>query len=262
MAKNLERRGTTAVRGSRSSRTRLAASTLALVAASGAVLVGCGNGDPASPQQVSGTAGPATDGGSPSQSASDDTSGTSKTPSGATSPAGQQQASSQAPSGAGTKPAGQSTDSGGTSTSTSASGSRCHTSDLKASVGANDPGAGQENFALVLTNTSGRTCTVYGFPGFAFVDGSGKQVSTDPQREGTQKQVVSLSPGHSAWATLRFPNPGMVGGATVNPAAVEITPPDEKAFLKASWSGGEVSKQPSSAAATIVGSFQSGTGPN
>jgi hypothetical protein len=240
----------------------VAVSALALVAASGAVLAGCGTGDPAAPQKVSGTAGPATDGQGPSQSPSDTASAASKAPEDSTAPSGQQQASSQAPSGQNSKPAGgHSTDSGGTSAS--GSGGRCHTSDLRASVGGNDPGAGQENYALVLTNTSGRTCTVYGFPGFAFVDGSGKQVSTDPQREGgTQKQVVSLGPGHSAWATLRFPNPGMVGGSTVTPTAVEITPPDEKAFLKATWSGGEVSKQPSSAAATIVGAFQPGTGPN
>jgi len=50
------------------------------------------------------------------------------------------------------------------------SGTRCHTSDLRASVGKNDPGAGQENFPVVLTNRSGRTCTVYGYPGAVGVD--------------------------------------------------------------------------------------------
>jgi Protein of unknown function (DUF4232) len=265
IVKNLGERGT-AASGNRPTRARLAVTALLLVAASGAVLAGCGNGDPASPQKVNGTAGPATDGQSPSQSADDDTSSdtgsTSKTPNDGGPSTGQQQASSQAPSGQNTKPGGgqSSSDSGGKPAS--GSSSRCHTSELRASVGPNDPGAGQENFALVLTNTSGRTCTVYGFPGFAFTDSSGKQVSTDPVREGTQKQVVSLSPGHSAWATLRFPNPGAVGGATVTPSAVEITPPDEKAFLKVTWSGGAVSKQPPSAAATIVGAFAPGTGPN
>lgn len=39
---------------------------------------------------------------------------------------------------------------------------RCHTADLRASIGRNDPGAGQENFPVVLTNRSARTCTVYG----------------------------------------------------------------------------------------------------
>ncbi|MCF3964625.1 DUF4232 domain-containing protein [Streptomyces fuscigenes] len=264
MAKNMGERDTAAVaaRAARSSRARLAVGALALVAASGVVLAGCGNGDPASPQKVNGTAGPATDGQSPSGAASDDTGGSKAPDDSTTASGGQQQPSSQAPTVQHTKTSGgKSTDSGGNAAS--GSSSRCHTSELKASVGGNDPGAGQENFALVLTNTSGRTCTVYGFPGFAFVDGSGKQVSTDPQREGgSQKQVVSLSPGRSAWATLRFANPDMVGGATVTPAAVEITPPDEKAFLKATWSGGAVSKQPPNAAATIVGVFQPGTGPS
>jgi hypothetical protein len=240
---------------------RLTVTALALVAASGAVLAGCGNGDPAAPQKVDGTAAPATDGqSSPSQSAGD-SDGASQTPDGTGASPAQQQTSSHAPSRTSVQGGGgQSSDDGGKPASTS---SRCHTSELKASVGPNDPGAGQENFALVLTNTSGRTCTVYGFPGFAFIDGSGKQVSTDPVREGaSDKQVVSLSPGHSAWATLRFPNPAAVGGATVTPKAVEITPPDEKAFLKVAWTGGPVSKQPPSAAATIVGTFAPGAGPN
>ncbi|WP_345648629.1 DUF4232 domain-containing protein [Streptomyces tremellae] len=255
MAKNL-RQVRTGARGTRSPRARLAVGALALVA-SGAVLAGCGSGDPASPQKVAGTAGPATDGASPSRSADGSTA-----PSGGASSPGSVQQQSSAPSGQASKPSGgQSTDKGGTSNATPAGSSRCHTSDLKASVGGNDPGAGQENFALVLTNTSGRTCTVYGFPGFAFVDGSGKQVSSDPRREGgSQKQAVSLAPGSSAWATLRFPNPDMVGGAKVTPATVEITPPDEKASLKVAWSGGPVSANPPSAAATVVGTFQPGTG--
>ncbi|MGQ4514811.1 DUF4232 domain-containing protein [Streptomyces sp. DW26H14] len=261
MAKNLRQRGTAAVRGTRSPRTRLAVGALALVA-SGAVLAGCGSGDPASPQNVSGTAGPATDGGSPS-TGSGDTGGASTSPGSGTASSGGQQSGSQAPSGRSTSPgSGQQSTVPSKAPSAGSGTARCHTSDLKASVGSNDPGAGQENYALVLTNTSGHTCTVYGFPGLAFVDGSGKQVSTNPQREGSAQRVVSLSSGHSAWATLRFPNPEMVGGATVTPAAVEITPPDEKASLKVAWSGGAVSKQPSSAAATIVGAFQSGNGPN
>ncbi|NED06890.1 DUF4232 domain-containing protein, partial [Streptomyces sp. SID6648] len=55
----------------------------------------------------------------------------------------------------------------GTAGSASASArtdGRCHTGELRASVGRVDPGAGQRNFPVVLTNTSGRTCTVHGYP--------------------------------------------------------------------------------------------------
>ncbi|MBD0418205.1 DUF4232 domain-containing protein [Streptomyces sp. TRM S81-3] len=64
---------------------------------------------------------------------------------------------------------------------------RCHTSELRASVGANRPGAGQSNFAVVVTNGSRRTCTVHGFPAVAFVNGKGEAV--------TPTRARRLSPG-------------------------------------------------------------------
>ncbi|MGQ4513106.1 DUF4232 domain-containing protein [Streptomyces sp. DW26H14] len=264
MAENLRRRRTAGIRGAGPSRARLGMSAVALMAASGAVLAGCGSAAPSSSREVSGTVRPAADGASPSASAGG--ASPSASGSGTASPGG---ATPSAPaSGDGTSaatrgPASSRAPSGGHTTRPGghAAGGRCHTSDLKASVGPNDPGAGQENFALVLRNTSGHTCTVTGFPGFAFVDRSGKPVAPDPQRQGGRKQVVRLAPGHSAWAALGFPNPGIVGGATVTPAAVKITPPDEKAFLRVAWSGGPVSKHPPATAASHVGPFQPGTGP-
>ncbi|MFH9086678.1 DUF4232 domain-containing protein [Streptomyces sp. NPDC017673] len=73
---------------------------------------------------------------------------------------------------------------------------RCRTSDLRASLGPDHPGAGQQNFALVLTNRSPRTCSLYGFPGVAFVDGAGDAVTPDPERATDQPpQGVTLAPG-------------------------------------------------------------------
>ncbi|MEV1076954.1 DUF4232 domain-containing protein [Streptomyces sp. NPDC050211] len=119
---------------------------------------------------------------------------------------------------------------------------RCRTSDLRASIGLNDPGAGQENFAVVLTNGSGRTCTVYGFPGIAFFDGADKAVTPDPERATGQKEpTVTLKPGASAWSALTFTNPEVTGVTTVTPAAVLVTPPDETESFKVAWKGGKVS---------------------
>ncbi len=58
---------------------------------------------------------------------------------------------------------------------------RCRTSELRASVGRLDPGAGQKNFPVVLTNDSARTCTLRGYPGVAFVDAAGKQLGRRPE---------------------------------------------------------------------------------
>ncbi|MEW2626231.1 DUF4232 domain-containing protein [Streptomyces sp. NPDC048106] len=123
---------------------------------------------------------------------------------------------------------------------TSMASTRCHTSELRASVGRNDPGAGQENFPVVLTNASGRTCTVRGFPGAAFVNGAGGQLGPDPRRQPGSSTTVTLRPGQSAWAGLTFSSPGVTGAKTARPAALLITPPDERDHLKVTWTGGEV----------------------
>ncbi|MCD0484040.1 DUF4232 domain-containing protein [Streptacidiphilus sp. ASG 303] len=137
---------------------------------------------------------------------------------------------------------------------------RCRTQDLRASVTPGSPGAGQENFALVLTNASGRTCTVRGFPGAAFVDGAGQQVAPDPERAaGTTPVTVRLRPGQSAWAPMTFANPALTGVTTVVPAAVHVTPPDETAPLTARWPGGAVSNT-GKASVPRLGVLRPGTG--
>lgn len=136
-----------------------------------------------------------------------------------------------------------SSDSGTTapaSSTTTASSTRCHTSELTASVGGNDPGAGQENFPINLTNSSQRTCTLRGFPGAAFVDASGKQLGPDPERSSESPTTVTLAPGQQAWAGLTFSNPEISGARTATPAALLVTPPDEKDSLKVKWTQGKV----------------------
>ncbi|MEU8934029.1 DUF4232 domain-containing protein [Streptomyces sp. NPDC048409] len=210
---------------------RGAALLTSTVAALG-LLTACGNDTSgSSPESVSGTAAPAT-GDSAGSSASD--SGTA--PSGTAS----RSTGSTATDGA-SKDGGSATGGGGTKTAGTASGSRCHTSELSASVGGNDPGAGQENFPIVFTNTSGRTCTVRGFPGAAFVDAAGGQLGPDPSREsGSTPATVTLKPGGSAWAGLTFSNPEISGAKTATPAALKVTPPDERDALKVTWKGGTV----------------------
>lgn len=146
------------------------------------------------------------------------------------------------------------------STTPAAASTRCHTSELRASVGRNDPGAGQENFPVVLTNTSARTCTVRGYPGAAFVNGSGTQLGPDPKREPGTPVTVTLRPGKSAWAGLTFSNPEISGAKTARPAALVVTPPDERDPLKAAWSGGPVPVSGNSSAVRLT-VLSPGTGP-
>lgn len=138
--------------------------------------------------------------------------------------------------------------------------SRCHTSELRASVGRVDPGAGQRNFPIVLTNASSRTCTVYGYPGAAFVDADGKQLGPDPKRSpGFTPTTVTLAPGRSAWAGLSFAAPETSGARTATPAALLVTPPDERDSLKVAWTAGKVPVG-GNASSVFLTVFSAGTG--
>lgn len=226
--------------------TRIAGSTAVVLAA--LLLSGCGpEGDgTAAPEHVSGTAAPATGDASQSPSPSDD-----GTPSAsASTPETDGGDGGDGGGGNSEKPASSGGDSGGGEKKSDAT-DRCHTSDLKASVGPNHPGAGQENFALVLTNDSGQTCTVYGYPGVAFVNDKGQNVSINPNREGGDKRTITLSPGESAWSALSYTNPAMTGVATVVPDAILITPPDEKQSLKVDWDGGKVTRSGAASVASV-----------
>ncbi|MGW8698967.1 DUF4232 domain-containing protein [Streptomyces eurythermus] len=137
---------------------------------------------------------------------------------------------------------------------------RCHTSDLGVSVGTNRPGAGQSSFALVVTNSSRRTCTVHGFPGVAFVDAAGATVTPAPERAtGEEPRTVTLAPGASAWSGLTYTNPALTGVTTVVPAGLRVTPPDETASLPVRWTGGAVSNT-GKASVPVVSPFRPGDG--
>ncbi|MGI5460529.1 DUF4232 domain-containing protein [Streptomyces sp. CA-249302] len=204
------------------------------------LLTACGSGDDtaSSPSTLPGTAAPATDG----TATGSTTASPTGTPSGSA-------------SGAGT---GTSTPSEGVSASGSVS-TRCLTSQLSATVGRNNPGAGQENFPIVLTNKASHTCTVRGYPGAAFTDASGKQLGPDPKRSSGTPETVTLDPGQSAWAGLSFSNPDVSGAHPATPATLLVTPPDERDSLKVKWTGGQVPVSGNSSSVFLT-VFSPGTG--
>ena len=207
---------------------------------------GDGSGTVSSPQTQSGTAAPA--GGDPSA----DGSGTA-----VSSSSGSDTATGTDSNSSGSSTSTPSSTGSGTS---AASSTRCHTSELRANVGDNDPGAGQENFPIILTNMSGRTCTVRGFPGAAFVNASGAQLGPNPVREtSSTATTVTLKPGQSAWAGLTFSNPEISGAKTATPVTLVVTPPDEKDPLKVTWTNGAVPVSGNSSSVRLT-VFSAGTG--
>jgi hypothetical protein len=151
-------------------------------------------------------------------------------------------------------------DTAGSASASARTDGRCHTSELRATVGRMDPGAGQRNFPVVLTNTSERTCTVYGYPGAAFVDASGGQLGPDPERTPTSPRTVTLTPGRSAWTGLSFSSPQISGARTATPAALLVTPPDEREPLKVRWTAGEVPVGGNESSVSVT-ALEAGTGP-
>jgi hypothetical protein len=120
---------------------------------------------------------------------------------------------------------------------------RCHSADLKI-VWKVDPGggaAGSQGSYLIFTNTSGRTCTLYGFPGVSFVAGDqGTQVGSAFQRnEGTKKKTVSVAPGKTAYSQLVLVNASVFDKAdckAVQARGFRVYPPEETAAVFVSQS--------------------------
>ncbi|MBX6384718.1 MAG: DUF4232 domain-containing protein [Microbispora sp.] len=117
---------------------------------------------------------------------------------------------------------------------TSTAPTRCRTTDLRARVGRQGAAAGNRYAPLVLTNTSAKTCWVYGYPGLILIDGRGDVLRTRVRRESVAAHRVTLRPGASAHARLHWtvvPS----GNETRCPAAARllVIPPDEMAHLEA-----------------------------
>lgn len=117
--------------------------------------------------------------------------------------------------------------------STGAAPARCRTTGLRARVGRQDAGAGNRYAPLVLTNTSGKTCWVYGFVGLVLIDGRGDALRTRTRRESVTPHRVTLRPGASAHARLHW-TVVPTGHETRCPSSARlmIIPPDEVAHLE------------------------------
>jgi hypothetical protein len=131
---------------------------------------------------------------------------------------------------------------GPSSTGTAAPGpTRCHTSDLSASLTAGDPGAGQRYATLSLTNTSARTCTVFGYGGLQPLDGAKKQLPITLTRDtGRPAALVRLAPETSVGRTIHWTVVPSGSQPCPTPAYASIIPPDETSPLVIGWSLGPI----------------------
>jgi hypothetical protein len=100
--------------------------------------------------------------------------------------------------------------------------------------------AGSVYYPLDLTNTSGSTCTVFGYPGVSFVTGpSGGLLGRAAHRNPVAPAaMVTLAPGQTAHATLQVAEAGNYDPAQCKPVAahwLRIYPPNQTAPLYAQF---------------------------
>jgi hypothetical protein len=129
----------------------------------------------------------------------------------------------------------------------------CLTSGLRASLGAAQGAAGSAYQVVLLANTSGKTCALYGYPGVSFVSAvGGAQIGAAATRDRSiAAKVVTLAPGQRGSFTLRVVNTGTLPADSCRPVAaswLKIFPPENTAALYV----GYAARACSSATATIL----------
>jgi Protein of unknown function (DUF4232) len=154
--------------------------------------------------------------------------------SGSSQPGGQPSASGSSPPTSGTASGGSNTPAVAAPSSPAAGPSACPTSSLQLKQGVSQGYAGGVYEVIDFTNTSGSTCTLYGYPGVSLVSGPPyMQIGLAAKRStSTAKTLVTLAPGATANALLQIVNALNYPSASCGPikaTALKIYPPNQTA---------------------------------
>jgi hypothetical protein len=108
----------------------------------------------------------------------------------------------------------------------------CATSALQVKLGSSDGYAGGVYVIIDFTNTSGSTCTLFGYPGVSLVTGPPyKQIGLAAKRStSTPKKLVTLAEGATANAQLQIVDALNFPSASCGPTkatALKIYPPNQ-----------------------------------
>jgi len=111
----------------------------------------------------------------------------------------------------------------------------CNADELSLAVETgNAPGAGTLALNVVLTNTSSRDCSLYGFPGVSLVNANGNQIGKPADRATnyTEKRV-SLAPGVKTTAIVTYAEEGNfdAGVCTDGATKLRVYPPNDVGYL-------------------------------
>jgi Protein of unknown function (DUF4232) len=108
-----------------------------------------------------------------------------------------------------------------TASHTSAAAARCPAGSLTDWVGVPGSGAaGSTYYMLELSNTSGATCTLYGFPGVSAVGAGGHQLGSAAQRSpGHSELLLTLRRYQTVHVVLQITDVGVFSPAACHPAS-------------------------------------------
>jgi Protein of unknown function (DUF4232) len=93
--------------------------------------------------------------------------------------------------------------------------------------------AGSVYRSLQVTNTSGASCVLDGYPGVSYVDAAGNQIGAPADRDPSQpRMAITLQPGQTAAAVLKQTNGQNYQDCQSTPAAgVRVYPPSATDWL-------------------------------
>ncbi len=107
---------------------------------------------------------------------------------------------------------------------------RCYVSELAAGFHGSQAGLGNRGFLVTLTNVSGASCRLDGYPGLELRDASWRPLLTRTRRGPTYfspdpgRKPIVLSPGETASADISFGDGGTRANSVLA-AYLEVTPP-------------------------------------
>jgi hypothetical protein len=120
----------------------------------------------------------------------------------------------------------------------------CPTRSLQVKLGATQGTAGSVYIAIVFTNISSVTCTLYGYPGVSMQTARPLHQIGKPAKENpaTPRQLVTLQPQTAANALLRIVEAGNYPASTCGPVTahyLQVYPPNQTtpAYIKFSGTG-------------------------
>jgi len=130
-----------------------------------------------------------------------------------------------------------------TASPTAAPPGLCRNKDLRLAVGQQNGAAGTVYYPLDFTNVSSAACTMYGYPGVAFVTAQGGSLIGAPAGrrviDGITPTLVTLQPGATAHATLAISDvlvSNQCHNHQVPVTMVQVYPPDQYTALFAPFS--------------------------